>query len=208
MHVKHGERGQTIAESAIFLPIVLLVLFGIMYVSQYGVASERAQLAVRYGGLVMQRAANVYSASEIYDFLSNPKGPAPCVSPPPGFLTDEAPLPGPASVPYWQPLSVVPSCTALARQPQGGGGQFVASHFFSTALESVTAQVAVPPFLGNAIGMNASASEAFVQSADPSAILYCSSDVRTLLNNVLNIAPSPGSTPYPSASPPPLTYNC
>lgn len=208
-----ASRGQALAESAIFLPLVLLVLFGTIYVSQYGVLAERTQLAVRYGGLV--GSSSLYSAGTIYNFLSQPAGTIPgCPTPPPGIVTDTAPLPGGASAPYWLPQSVSASCATIVKSV--GGAQFVAAGLFEASQDSVTTQLTVFPYLQSVLGGSAvtvAASEPFAHPADPSAILYCSQEVHDRVHDAVMGAlqpapPSPSPTPTSSASPTPLTFNC
>src|SRR5579872_2831353 len=52
-----AQRGTAMVESAIFMPLFLLILFGIIWAVQSSVQSERVQIAVRYGGFVSNEAA-------------------------------------------------------------------------------------------------------------------------------------------------------
>ena len=209
--LRSASRGQALAESVLFLPLILLVLFGTVYVSQYGVLAERTQLAVRYGGLLA--SSSLYSASQIYNFFGQPNGTMPpCPSPPPGIITDDAPLPGPVSLPYWQPRSVQSSCVPIAHSV--GGAQFLAAHLYAASQDTVTTQLAVFPYLQNVVGqavVTVSASEPFAHPADPSAILYCSQEVQDRVKDAVLGAlqpPTPNPSPSASASPAPLTFNC
>ena len=74
--MRHGARGQALIETIVFLPVTMLVLFGIIYFGRLGVLSERAQSAVRYGTLVTYNA-QIYSAADIYNGLASSNGPAP-----------------------------------------------------------------------------------------------------------------------------------
>jgi hypothetical protein len=208
--LKTASRGQSLAEATIFLPLVLLVLFGTIYVSQYGVLAERTQLAVRYGGLI--GSSSIYSAASIYNFLSLPAGSLPgCPAPPVGVVTDAAPLPGPASAPYWQPTSVTSSCQSIAHSV--GGAQFLASHIFAASQNTVSTQLNVFPYLSGLLGSSVSvgASEPFAHAADPSAILFCSSEVHDRVQAAVFGAlspPAPVATPVPTTTPPPIIFNC
>jgi hypothetical protein len=219
--LKSASRGQALAESLLFFPVLLLLLFGTIYVSKYGVLSERTQLAVRYGGLVGN--SSIYSVATIYNFLSLPNGSLPtCPSPPPGIVTDDTPLPGPVSAPYWQPVSVTTSCVGIAHSV--GGAQFIASHIYAASQNTVSTQLKVPEYLQNVVGTNlcaivagacvvVSASEPFAHPADPSAILYCSQEVHDRVKDavfgaLLPPTPNPSPTPISTSSPAPLTFNC
>ena len=68
--MRHGQRGQAIVEAAVFLPVLLLLLFGLIFFDRLGVVSERAESAVRYGDLVAFRHGQAYSASIVQDLVS------------------------------------------------------------------------------------------------------------------------------------------
>jgi hypothetical protein len=213
----HWERGQTLVETALFLPLVLLVLFGTIYVGHLGVVGDRAQLAIRYGGITnfASTSSGIYNNSAIYTAAQNPTLPASCPTPAAFALYDAAPLPGPTTPPYWQPKSVAGTCTPAAYRI--GGAQFLASHFFAASNESLTATVDPPLFLEhlNVVGAGqvATAAIAFVHPADPSTILYCSSEVDTrvvaaLMAPTTTVTPPPSPLPTPNPSPSALNFKC
>jgi hypothetical protein len=214
MQLNHGERGQALVESALFLPVVLLVLFGAMYVGQFGVVSERAQLAVRYGGVTAAQSSNLYSAAAIYQGVANPTLPAACPTPPVDVMEEGGPLPGPVSDPYWRATSAVGTCQAAAYRI--GGAQFLASHFFAVSVDTVTATFDVAsrapylqPFLGGTL--STSARQSFAHPADPGTILYCSQEVQKRVSNAIQSATAAAATPPPAPGntpPPPLTFSC
>lgn len=220
MQVARFTRGQTIIEFVVAMPIVLLALFAIIYFSQYGVVSERAELALRYGGIVaFNDTQTVYSASDIYDNISG--GYANCPAPPVGILNDGGPFPGPTSAPFWQPSTdgTVPApSTSCQSAPQGfGGSQFIASHFWGDTQVSVSAAVDVPPYLQPAIGgANAgqtSTTLGFIHAAYPGVIMYCSKEVRQRVQAAVTASGNaPLPTPIPDgtqpATPPPDNGVC
>lgn len=63
-----GERGQALLEMVIALPLFLLCLFGLIWAAQDSTLAERAQLGVRYGGLVSinQQPYESYSLYAMY----------------------------------------------------------------------------------------------------------------------------------------------
>lgn len=213
MSVKRAhERGQTLVESLIALPIVLLALFGIIYVARVGVVNERSQLALRYGGIAgFITGSGAYSAANIYANLNPSSLPQPCPTPATGALSDSAPFPGPTSAPFWQPDGAAPSTPCAPAVFGLGGAQFLASHFFSATTLSITASVDVPSYIQSALGENAQsvgASETFVHPAFPGMILYCSTEVRARVNGAITAqgssippTPIPNGAPQPSPAP-------
>jgi Flp pilus assembly protein TadG len=175
--MRHRQRGQALIETVIFLPVALIALFGIMYFSRYGVLSERAQSAVRYGTLISYRAAPVYSARGIYDAIaSGPVAPTTC---PAVVGTDttnalsEQNGAGPTPSPYWRPDSATATCTQSTMSYPGPAT--AASHTFTVTAATATATIAVPAALTSLLGANTSAVASFgyVRSDPPGVIMYC-----------------------------------
>jgi TadE-like protein len=210
MQLTRFSRGQTLVELVVAMPIVLFVLFAIIYVSRLNVMNERAELALRYGALVaFNNTSNVYSAGNIYQNFSGAL-PA-CPTPPVAILSGGGPFPGPTSAPFWQPDSTQPGvCTAGASG--FGGSQFIASHFWATTTVQVQAAVNVPQYLRSAIGAtgNANTVETFIHAAYPGIILWCSKEVRQRVQGAITASDSSPilATPIPyGATPPPEPPN-
>ncbi|HVA27200.1 MAG TPA: hypothetical protein VNF68_03420 [Candidatus Baltobacteraceae bacterium] len=176
----HGRRGQALIETIVFLPVTMLVLFGIIYFARLGVLSERSQSAVRYGTLVSYNGSSVYSAADIYAGLSNSSGPAPvCPSSVVSDITSavthaNAPLGSATPVPLWNP-DMPASATCTVSILSFTGRPFEASHFLTVTQETVTAGLKVPSYLQSFLGSSnsATASLGFLHSDPPSVILYC-----------------------------------
>jgi hypothetical protein len=204
--LRTASRGQSLVETLLFLPAVMLLLFGTIYVTQFGVSAERAQMAVRYGGSATFSGATsqIYSVARLYATVTSPALPT-CPTPPPGFLSGSAPLPGPSSAPYWLPSTITASCV-VGTKPRPNGG------FIAAAQESTTATVVLPPYLSNiGAATAASASEAFVHPADPAVIMYCSTTVRARVASAVNpgsASPLPAVTPMSASTSSPLSYAC
>lgn len=208
-----SSRGQTVIEFVIAMPIVLLGLFAIVYFSKYGVVSERAELALRYGGIAeFNDGGSVYGAANIYYNLSG--GTPACPTPPVSIVDGAGPFPGATSAPFWQPDTDVsaPSSACTASASGFGGSQFIASHFWATTLVNVNANVDVPPYLQPALGGgtsgNASTTLTFIHAAYPGIILYCSTEVRnrvtaSLTNGDTASLPTPIPDGTDQATPPP-----
>ncbi|MFN2448172.1 MAG: TadE/TadG family type IV pilus assembly protein [Candidatus Baltobacteraceae bacterium] len=212
MQLNHYRRGQTLLEFAIAMPIALFALFAIIYFARYAVVAERADLALRYGGIASFNAiSGNYSAANIYQSLN---GSLPsCPTPDPAILAGAGPMPGSTAAPFWQPDSDVAKSTSCTAGALGfGGAQFVASHFWATTNVNVTAGVDVPPYLQQALGngfATASTSATIVHAAYPGIILWCSTEVRARVSEALTASGTAVlPTPIPDGStPPPLPPN-
>ncbi|HKU68601.1 MAG TPA: TadE family protein [Candidatus Baltobacteraceae bacterium] len=218
MQITRFSRGQTIIEFVVAMPIVLLALFAIMYFSQFGVVSERAELALRYGGIAAYNmGGSQYGAANIYYNISGAL-PA-CPTPPAGILAGGGPFPGPTSAPFWQPSTDVQAPrVACTPAPYGfGGSQFIASHFWGTTRLEVSAHVDVPPYLQPAMGgANSGVVDTvttLVHAASPGMIMYCSKEVRQRVQaaftaNGSNALPTPIPDGTQPATPPPDNGVC
>lgn len=166
------------------MPIVLFVLFAIIYTARMGVVSERAELALRYGGITQfNSTSNSYSAANIYATINSDmsQGPSPCPTAPVSIFAGGSPMPGPTSAPFWQPDTDVapPSSTCTSTVIGFGGAQFMATHYMGASILNVTANLDVPTYLKPLMGSSAviSTTAQFVHSAYPGLILYCSKEV-------------------------------
>jgi hypothetical protein len=80
---RRRERGQAIFETALFIPLILLSMYGIFVISSEGSMSERVQLGVRNGGSIFA-PGNPYLSFSTYNLYSSIDGvdPADPCSPP------------------------------------------------------------------------------------------------------------------------------
>lgn len=200
---REGQRGQTIVEMVVAMPIVLFTIFAIVYMSRYGVLSERAELALRYGGITAFSGTSAYSAANIYaNYGDLSQVPSPCSTPPTTVLTGGGPLPGQTPAPFWQPdtdqFAPTSSCTTSALG--FGGAQFLASHYVATTVVNIQAGVDVPAYLrallGNVATVNTTAQ--FEHAAWPGMIMYCSTEVHDRVWGAIT-ADSTSATPPPDA---------
>ena len=198
------QRGQTIVEMIVALPIVLLALFGVLYVARVGVINERAELALRYGGITSFDAnSGAYSIENMYQNVSNVyTTPGPCPTPPAGVFSGASPFPGPTSAPFWQPDDANGPTTTCTPSVLGfGGAQFLATHYVMATVVNVTAHVNVPAYLSGLIGSASTLSTTaqFEHGAPPAMILYCSKEVE---NRVWGAITAESSTNTPPPPPP------
>ena len=208
-----ASRGQTLVETAVAIPIFLAAVFGIIYFSQFGVANERANVAVRYAGITAFLAGNAstYSAKDIYANLNPQNVPAPCPTPPGGALNNTSPFAGPQSASYWVPAGTTNSSCAVTVLNLGGA-QFLSTHYFAATTPLIGTSVTVPSYLTATLG-NAgaiSATESFVHAAWPGIIMYCSKEVNDRVVAAITAsgtAPLPTPIPTASASPAPIQNN-
>jgi Flp pilus assembly protein TadG len=191
-------RGQALVETVIFLPVALIALFGIIYFGRYGVVSERAQSAVRYGALVSYGSTSVYSASGIYDAIaSGPVAPAAC---PANVGSDtlkalsEQNGGAPTPAPYWRPDTATATCTQSTVSFAGTAS--AAYHTFTVTTATTTATVAVPAYLTATLGSQPAAVTTFgyVRSDPPGVIMYCTASLGTAVAAALGAAYGAGGT--------------
>ncbi len=208
MQLTRFSRGQTLLEFIIAMPIALFALFGIVYMSRFAVLSERAELALRYGGIAaFALQSNAYSAGNIYQNL-NGLQPA-CPTPDIAILSGGGPMPGATSAPFWQPdTDIVPASSSCTASATGfGGSQFIASHFWAISTVNVNASVDIPNYLQGALGKKTSSANTtttFIHSAYPGIILWCSTEVRSRVTGAITAQDtSPLPTPIPDGAPPP-----
>lgn len=202
--LKSYSRGQTIIELVVAMPIVLFVLFAIIYIARYGVLSERAELALRYGGITGFQNSSAYSAADLYlydgDLSSMPQ---PCATPPTTVLTGGGPFPGPSPAPFWQPDTDInaPAASCVSNANGFGGAQFLASHYVGYTVETISASVDVPSYLRPVLGSTATATTTaqFEHAADPGLIMYCSTQVHDRVWGALTADETTAATPPPDA---------
>lgn len=189
--MKNARRGQAILETVLFLPIMLLLLFSIIYLSQAGVAQERGQVAVRYGSMVSP--IQDYTVEAMYRaYAAGLHSPAPYTNPTscPGTsiadttaavnqaqsLPSSAPTSYPTTQPFWRVPSPSAGCTMGEREVSQGAYPGLAVGFIETQTETVTANTIVPRYLSavlpNAVAVNAKMTVYLPLTV--SDLLYCS----------------------------------
>src|SRR5581483_1638829 len=141
----HRQRGQTFVETAIVLPVFLLVLWGIIWAVQASVTNERVQMAVRYSGLVSNEGSPFvnYSLYALYNNLVGIASPPSftCVAPNTDALTNSNTYPGPTTLPMWNPGTTNGTCSQAETSLQGGG--LIQPQIFTHTLSSITTQTTI-----------------------------------------------------------------
>jgi hypothetical protein len=215
--IARGQRGTAMVESAIFLPLFLLILFGIIWAVQSSVQSERVQIAVRYGGLVSNEAAPYvgYSLYGLYLAAASPSVNTSCSYPTTDALTNSGAFPGPTSAPFWSPESGTTSGTCTKGTAVLTGGTLSSSIVFLSTTSNITTQVQVPtllqPALNNA-NQSLSASENFFDTPDLGTLMKCYTDLNTAVSQTLNntsLGVTAAPPPLPDSNPiNPLAVSC
>jgi len=197
-------RGQALIESVVFLPFFLLILFGLMWIVSVSVINERAQIAVRYSGLISNEASP-YSDYSLYSVYNNvgkyQQGIATsCVTPSSdAFANDPSnqQFPGPKAGPFWQPDSQTAAgqCTSGTAVLTGGAltNAFLLLH--STA--GVQAQKTPPLYVQPAAGMlsTMNATENFINTPDVAALMTCYKELHDAISaSLVGETASPGTT--------------
>lgn len=188
---RQSERGQALLETALFLPLALLVLFGTIYFSRQGVIAERTQRAMRYGAMMSFNSAQVYGVEGIYAGLPenppSPDCPAAVVTDTIAGVTDEI---GGGSPPirYFRPDSTPTATCSISFITMKGGASFQAFNLFMASQQTVSAGVNVPAYLQPLLGAgaNTTASMGYLHSVSPAAIEYCIQKVGNSVSAALN----------------------
>jgi hypothetical protein len=204
-------------ESAIFLPLFLLVLYGLIWAVQSSVQSERVQIAVRYAGLVSNEAAPYvgYSLYGLYLAANSASIDTSCSPPVTDALTNSGSFPGPASPPFWTPEIDNTTGTCSKGTAILSGGDLSSSLVFLQTNSGITTQVQVPTPLAPALSTNnttLSATENFFDTPDLGTLMACYADLDSAVSASIENAPqgaSVAATPIPDSNPiTPLAVQC
>jgi hypothetical protein len=168
-------RGQAIFETALMMPIFLLAFYGLLWAMKDASLSERAALAVRYGGMVdsMQQPYVAYSLYNVYATLDNvvPAANATCYPGDPSQLTT-----GYRS--FWLPSSSAPLVTPCSTQvviissPETYTQPVILRNNYS----SISATAPIAGHISSALPgttTTVTAAENFFRSPDVGTILTC-----------------------------------
>lgn len=163
MRVVDLQRGQALYETAIFIPLFLTLLYGILYFGQISVKQERVQTATRFGlstlpssDFTVESAYNTYTTytSANKNVAMPALSPTPC----PASATAQtsnafnqaqtSPTSAPSAQPYWQMTSPTISCliTFLPVSKTNDMGNDGMSFINETNVR-ITGSVAASPYL-------------------------------------------------------------
>ena len=215
-NVSHGERGQAIVETVMFLPMFLLALFGILWAVQAAVQSERSQSAVRYAGLIAQADSpyNEYSLYSMYSQLPLTSLPLLTCNMPQAVIdtlsdaspTYTSPEVVTASPSFWSPPTGLPTFAcpvpALVGIPAGTG--LAQDVILTERNPSVTSGISVPPVLTNLFGSGVTtftSSGYFFRTVGVNTIIECYGTLKTQIKNSLDFTQDTAGAIPPVALP-------
>jgi len=205
--VTRGSRGQALLETALALPLFLVAMFGVIWALQTGVLGERVQLLARYGGMVSAEINpyQQYSLYAAYNAASGSPLPITCATPPPGLITDGAPLAAPAAgtLPFWQPSTgSTTASTACAHLVESGAGMSSPMLLGSSRVSVSTASDA-PVALQGLLGARQQRSATLngFASPDMASLIACFGELQAAFQH----STMPQSDPSAPAPPAPIT---
>lgn len=210
INAAHFQRGQALTETAAFLPLFLLLLFGMMWVIQISVINERAQIAVRYSGLISNEASP-YDGYSLYSIYNNVGGysqsaSTTCATPPPDAYSNDpsnGAFPGPISQPFWQPDtgSTTGACaqSRLAITDASLSVPMLLVNTFSStsAQKKITANL--PTAISGLQNNTLSATQNFFNTPDIASLVQCFPQLKSALSNSLVAQAAASGTTLPSA---------
>jgi hypothetical protein len=208
---QHRQRGQALIETAIALPAFLLVLYGLIWASQFAVQYERVESAIRYTSQISWRQ-NPYvddSFASLYAQLAG-SGNLPatnCTVVDTDVLSDAAPtfsstIVGNTTVSpsFWTPLQPSTGCVTSQyfgmQQNAIHGQENNQDMLFTIQVPTVSATVPVPPPVAGAFGSAATAndSEYLYKPLGNAALVACYPGFQSVLKASLDYK-SDTSTP-------------
>lgn len=204
-------RGQALVETAIALPVFLLVMFGVVWSLQIGVLGERVEMVARYGGMVSARI-NPYQQYSLYAVYSAAGGAplaSPCVAPPTAIVDNGGPLAAPAaqSQPFWQALSGSEAAFAACDKFVAASSNLSAPMLLGRSTISVEAATAVPdalqPMLGPQRQRLANLNQ--FQSPDMSTLVGCYAELQAAFEHSVDPTTDSSSTSVPDVIGTPAT---
>jgi hypothetical protein len=182
------QRGQSVLETALFVPLFLITLFGIFLVVTQGSMSERVQLGVRNGGSIFV-PSNPYLSFSSYNLYSSIDGvdPADPNANCNGALPDTSLLSAQRKT-FWKPASVAsaPAATCVFNR----GIVPIAGTYFPLQSDylSLSVQTSVNPYIvnklvpGSLVGVRASYN--FLRPASIGELLQSSSLGTAIKNSI------------------------
>jgi len=202
-------RGQALFETALFMPLFLLGLFGVMLAAKQGALSERVQLGIRYGGVIssLQQPYLSYSLYSMYSTIDGSPSNNPDTCNGVAASADSNLTVGRAS--FWQPTagSINPTCSGTISLVTGSTQNMLLENSYI----GLTAQAPAGGYLSaNVLGGRtyeaAGAAENFIRSPDSGSLAACTpvgDAIKASLEGAEDVKTSSDtvSTPFPESVP-------
>jgi len=192
-------RGQALIETAVALPVFLLVMFGVMWALQTGVLGERVEMVARYGGMVSAEI-NPYQQYSLYAAYSAAAGaplPAICATPPPDLIGNGAPLAAPVAqtLGFWQPASGTATAGAVCGRAISNGLGLSAPMILGRSAITVNAANDVPatlqPFTGAQTQRGATLNS--FRSPDMATLIACYPEMQAAFEHSIDPSTDPSA---------------
>jgi hypothetical protein len=202
--VTSHSRGQALLETAISLPVFLLVMFGVVWALQIGVLGERVEMVARYGGMVSARI-NPYEQYSLYAAYSAAAGaplPTSCVKPPTGLISNTGPLAAPATQtqPFWEPSAGTAVASVVCGKILANGTGLSAPMLLGRTAITVEAATDVPAMLQSAIGSQRQRLSTLHQfeSPDMATLVGCYAELQGAFSSSVDPTTDASQTVVPS----------
>ena len=204
--VTRRSRGQALIETAVALPLFLLVMFGVVWALQTGVLGERVEMVARYGGMVSAEI-NPYQQYSLYAAYSAAAGsplPGTCATPPPALITNGAPLAAPAAATlgFWQPAGNTATAGVVCGKTVSNGAGLSAPMLLGRSAITVSAASDVPvtlqPFTGSQTQRGATLNS--FRSPDMATLIACYPEMQAAFEHSID----PSTDPGPAVVTPPI----
>jgi Flp pilus assembly protein TadG len=217
--LRQAQRGQALTETALVLPMFLLVLFGIEWSIQTSVIAERAQLAVRFSGLVSDQASQ-YTNYSLFSYYNASAAPGlSCTDPTDNVLYQAGTLAtgpqytsGTVTPPFFYPAQPsVTNCTPGVAVLSGGS--LVTPLVFIHTLSQITSYTQAESVLQSTLPGFTSvlAQQNYLETPDVPHLLTCYPELQAALPESLDhtyLGVTAAATPIPqSAFTTPLNVN-
>ncbi len=209
---RNYSRGQAYAETVFFVPIFLILVYGVIWTMQLTVLGERSQVAVRYSGLISNQANPImqYSLYTLYNSLpENVRITAPaCTKPTSNALDNTGTFPGPQTAPLWYSGSLVNTVSGKCSQGRltiSANGLIEPALFIYTQSDLTTVLHAPSLFPGATNTIQAS--QNILRTPDVTSLMMCYPDLGATVQNSLThaklneIAPPPPIPDFPPTTP-------
>jgi Flp pilus assembly protein TadG len=181
--LRRGERGQAVVETAIFMPIFLLALFGMFLAVTQGAMIERVQLGVRYGGLI-SGIQNPYTSTSLYAMYATLDGSDPASNSCAGVGANTLLLTQNRHT-FWQPVAGSVSTTCWQSRPIVFAGSYnplytqsynflYHENFVTLAAQTPVSSFLTKGALAGATSVGTFGAENFTTSATLGDVLNCS----------------------------------